>query len=611
MKDSHKKPKKTASFEQYQRHFWPILRQQKKLIGGSFIALLTVAFFQLLEPWPLKVVIDHIIIKNPAGKGLGINSLENLSPLSLLTFAAVALVIITYVRAAGTYFQSIGFALMGNRLMTEVRGMLYRHLQSLSLAYHNKARSGDLIMRLMSDTGKIQEVIVTAMLPLVSNLLILIGIISVMFWFNVKLALLSIAVLPLFWISTTKLSKKIHEASGKQRAREGKMASTATESIGAIKVIQTLSLDQIFSKAFSNQNQKGMKESVRTKRLESGLELTVEVLIALSTALVLWVGARFVLDHTLTPGELIIFLSYLKTAYKPIRNFAKYTTRFAKARAAGDRVIEALEQKPDIVDSPDAVVAPKLAGEILFKNIDYGYEAGHPILKDIDLNVRSGEHIAIIGPSGSGKSTLVGLLLRLYDPWKGGLFINGKDIRAYTLASLRSQITILLQDCLLFGTTVRDNIAYGASQVTEGEIEAAARLANAHDFIMALPNGYDTVIAERGVSLSNGQRQRIAIARAAVRNAPILILDEPTTGLDKENERTVNDALAKLSKGRTTFLITHNTVDLSCYDRIAYIESGRLEVGSHDQLMRIKGRYAALNETHQTPLSSQVSESVL
>lgn len=601
--------KNAASFQQYQRHFWPILRQQKKLIGGSFIALLTVVIFQLLEPWPLKMVIDQVIIPNPTGKGLGIKSLENLNPLSLLTFAAVALVIITYVRAAGTYFQSIGFALMGNRLMTEVRGMLYRHLQSLSIAYHNKARSGDLIMRLMSDTGKIQEVIVTAILPLVANLFILIGIICVMFWFNVKLALLSIAVLPFFWISTTKLSKKIHEASGKERAREGKMASTATESIGAIKVIQTLSLDQIFSKTFSNQNQKGLKESVRTKRLESGLELSVEVLIALSTALVMWFGARFVLDHTLTAGELIVFLSYLKIAYKPIRNFAKYTTRLARARAAGDRVIDALEQKPDIFDQPDAVTAPKLDGEILFKHIHYGYELGHPVLAGIDLKVSACEHIALIGPSGSGKSTLVGLLLRLYDPWKGQLFINGQDIRGYTLTSLRSQITILLQDCLLFGTTVRDNIAYGASNTTEAEIEAAARLANAHDFIMALPNGYDTVLAERGVSLSNGQRQRIAIARAAIRNAPILILDEPTTGLDKENEHTVNDALAKLSKGRTTFLITHNSVDVDRYDRIVYIEAGRLlEVGAHDQMIRAKGRYAVLSEAHRTGSGPKPSE---
>ena len=277
--------KNTASFQQYHHHFWPILRHQKRLIGVSILSLVIVVIFQLMEPWPLKIVIDHIIIKNPAEKGFGIKSLENLSPLSLLTFAAVALVIITYVRAAGTYFQSIGFALMGNRLMTEVRSMLYQHLQCLSLAYHNKTRSGDLIMRLMSDTGKIQDVIVTAILPLMANLLILIGIVAVMFWFNVKLALLSIAVLPLFWVSTTKLSKKIHEASGKQRAREGKMASTATESIGAIKVIQTLSLDQTFLKAFSNQNQKDLKESVRTKRMESGLELSVEILIAFSTAL--------------------------------------------------------------------------------------------------------------------------------------------------------------------------------------------------------------------------------------------------------------------------------------------------------------------------------------
>jgi len=303
------------------------------------------------------------------------------------------------------------------------------------------------------------------------------------------------------------------------------------------------------------------------------------------------------LRDALTPGDVLVFLTYLKNAFKPVQNLAKYTGRLAKAAASGERILDVLNQKPDISDSPEAFPAPIFRGAVRFDRVHFAYNSGRVLLEDINLNIQSGQQVAIVGTSGGGKSTLVSLLLRLYDPTSGRVMIDGRDIREYTLASFRSQISVVLQDSLLFAASIKENIAYGIAGVSDAEIEEAARLAHAHDFIQALPQGYDTLVGERGSTLSGGQRQRIAIARAAIRQAPILILDEPTTGLDKESEKAVIDALQRLSANRTTFLITHDLDFATRADMIIYLENGRIaEQGSHLELMRKHGRYAALYE---------------
>ncbi len=575
------------------RHFSPYLREHRLLIGASMAALIGQTFLRLLEPWPLKFVIDRIVQQDDAGRQR--SSIEWLSALDNNTFliiVTVALVVITAIRALMGYYSTIGFALVGNRVLTKVRNKVFKHLQTLSLEFHDKSRSGDIVVRVIGDIGMLKEIAVTAAMPFIGNLLILFGMFGVMFWLHWGLALLVVATTPLLWLLTMRRSKKIQEVSRNNRKREGDMAATASESIGAIKTVQALSLGDQFDRTFASANKKSLKEGVKVKRLSAGLERSVDVLVAVASALVLWYGAHLVLSAELTAGELLVFIFYLRRAFRPLRDFAKYTARLAKASAAGERVLELMEQKPEVTEKRDAVVAPPFRGEIAFIHTSFSYSSGQPVLSDVTFRVDPGQHVAIVGPSGAGKSTITALLMRLYDPKHGVVAIDETDIRDFTLESLRSQISVVLQDTILFASSVRNNISAG-QDVSMTEIEDAARLANIHDFIVSLPEGYDTIVGERGVTLSNGQRQRIAIARAAVRKTPILVLDEPTTGLDRKNERMVLDAMYKLAKGRTTLVITHRPETAMRADEIIYLQDGKImEQGTHDELLRRGETYA-------------------
>ncbi|MEM1310733.1 MAG: ABC transporter ATP-binding protein, partial [Cyanobacteria bacterium P01_H01_bin.153] len=313
------------------------------------------------------------------------------------------------------------------------------------------------------------------------------------------------------------------------------------------------------------------------------------------TALVLWRGVQLALQGAVTPGDLLVFVTYLKVAFKPMRQLAKYTGQIAKATASGERIIHLMKTEPDVQDLRGAIAAPPFRGAVRCEDVTFAYRTEQGILRYLSFDVEAGQQVAIVGPSGSGKSTLVSLLLRLYDPLEGRVLIDGHDLREYTLASLRAQISIVLQDSILFAASVRDNIAYGSPDATDADIIAAAQLANAHDFIEALPDGYDTLLGERGATLSGGQRQRIAIARAAIRNAPIVILDEPTSGLDNASEQVVVEALQRLTRDRTTFWISHNLRPTQNADQIFYLEQGQLwERGTYAELMRLNARYARL-----------------
>lgn len=587
-------------------YFSPYIRKQYGLLIISAIALLADVGLRVLEPWPLKFVFDYVLIQS--GQAINLPLFNRLSPVALLTFSAISVLVITGLRAFSAYWGTIGLATVGSRVMTEVRNHLYCHLQQLSLDYHTKARSGDLIVRVSSDASRLQEIMITAALPLLVSILTLIGMIGVMFWMDRDLTLLSLLTLPLFGLAANRLSQRIRESSLTQRKQEGAVAATAAESIAAIKLVKALSLQDAFAQVFSNQNQRSLKESVKTQRLAAHLERTVDVVIALGTAIVLWYGSWLALRDALTPGDVLVFLTYLKNAFKPVQNFAKYTGRLAKAAASGERILDVLNEKPDVQDLPNAIPAPCFKGTVRFDHVGFAYDAGQPLLQDINLEIKPGQQVAIVGTSGSGKSTLVSLLLRLYDPIAGRVIIDGRDIRDYTLETLRPQISVVLQDSLLFAATIRENIAYGIKAVSEAEIEAAARLANAHEFIQALPQGYNTIVGERGATLSGGQRQRIAIARAAIRQAPILILDEPTTGLDKGNEKAVIDALQRLSQNRTTFLITHDLYIATRADVVLYMEYGQvLEQGTHAELMQQNGRYAALYQMQSAVREDNVS----
>lgn len=573
--------------------FWPFVRQQWLLIATGLFGMLAGTLMRVLEPWPLKFVIDRITEGGRERARVSIEAINQLDTQSLLIAAALALVCIAVLRATVSYASTIGFALAGNRTLTQVRGALFRHLQNASLRFHGKSRGGDIVVRMIGDVGMVQEVAVTAVLPLFGNILILVAMFAVMFWLDPLLAGIACCALPLLAVGTIHRGRRIRQAARRTRRQEGALAATASESFSAIRTVQSLSLGGRFLGAFSHQNNASLAEGVKVKRLSAGLERGVDILIAVTTAAILSVGAQRVIDGRLSAGELLVFLFYLKGAFRPVRDFAKYGARLAKASAAADRIMELFEARSDVVDSPSAVDLRSVKGEIRFAGVNFAYQEGKPTLHDVDLKIPPGTHVAIIGPSGSGKSTLAALVLRLFDPDAGSIELDGRDLREIKVDSLRTNVSTVLQDTVLFAGTIRDNIRFGLDDVSDQAVVAAARLANAHNFITHLPEGYDSAVGERGVNLSNGQRQRIAIARAAIRDTQILILDEPTTGLDPENERLVMQALLRLSVGRTTLHITHRHEAARHADHIVVLEDGRvLEEGSHDSLKARGGRYA-------------------
>jgi ATP-binding cassette subfamily B protein len=591
------------------RRFSPQLYKQRSLLSIAFVGLLAEIFLHLLEPFPLKLIFDYVIFPNSGAKPLSIPFLAQLSPFMLLTVLTAGLIGIAALRAAAAYFSVVGMALAATNVLMEVRSDLYSHIQRLSLTFHNQAKTGDLITRVTSDIERLREVTVMAVMPLLAHTLTLTGMVAVMVWMNWELALIAVAVFPLFVLLIVRMTRKIRLVVRSQRQREGAMAATAAESIGAIKVVQALSLQSMLETDFSDHNRQSLQDSVKAQKLSAGLERSVELLVGIATAIVLWRGVLLVQSQALTPGDLLVFVNYLRIAFKPMRQLAKYTGQIAKATASGERILDVLDTVPDVQDVRGAIEATPFQGVVQFENVSFAYDRDRGILRQMSFIVQTGECVALVGPSGGGKSTLVSLLLRLYDPLEGSIRVDGHDLRAYKLNSLRSQISIVLQESVLFAASVRDNIAYGCLGASNYDIEMAARLANAHDFIMNLPNGYDTILGERGATLSGGQRQRIAIARAAIRKAPIVILDEPTTGLDQENEHLVTEALERLVQGRTTFWISHNLNAIKHADRIFYLEGGKLlEQGTHQALLQQGGRYAAMYAL-QSAVSDQSEDS--
>jgi len=562
----------------------PHLRGKAGLITLGLVALLADVVFRVLEPWPLKFVVDSVSASLGATAGAAAGIPE--ATVGLLVACASLLVGLIALRALAAYVSTVAFALVGSRVATELRGRVFAHLQSLSPRYHAATSSGDVVQRLVGDIGRLQEVAVTAGLPLVGNIVTLVVLTVVMSLMDPLLTLVVVAAAVAYLVTSRRSSRKITAASRTTRKGEGALADTAAETFGAIRVVQAYGLEDRFGGGFARGNDKALTEGVRSRRLAAGLERRTDLIVGVATALVLFGGGWQVLSGSMTPGDLVVFVAYLKLAMRPLRDLAKFTGRIARAAASGERVADLLDEPVEIADAPHAAPLPRLRGEVWFDRIDLDDGRGRPLVRDLSLRIPAGQHICMLGPSGAGKSTLAGLLVRTADPVAGHVRLDGVSVTQATVASVRSAVSLLLQESVLFADTVRENIRLGRLDATDEEVEHAARRAMAHEFVSALPQGYDTVLGNRGDTLSGGQRQRIAIARALLRDAPVVVLDEATTGLDPQSRAQVSASLAELAAGRTVISITHDVTQALAADRVVWLEDGRIvEDGEPGELL--------------------------
>ena len=555
------------------RRLGPHARPHRKRLAIGFLAMSIVAMAEVIRPWPVKVIFDGLLIPQTSPDAImtwaiGLFGQGNM----LLTAACAAIVLIAVLGGVAGYVQSTMIATVGQHVVADIRLELYRHVQRLSHSFHDSVSTADIISRLTGDVRMMRDLLVEAGVLFAARLLVLFATIAVMALMDWRLTLAALTVLPgLVWL-TRRYGGRIKDAARHQRRGEGRIAVVMTEGISAISLVKGFANEAYEEARFTEQNISSAEAGVVSTRVASEMDRMVQVVLAIGTCAVMWYGVIRVRDGAISPGDLLVFAAYLTTLYKPIRRMSSMSARVAKATASGERLLEVLDLQPEIADRPDATAAPYLRRWISFDNVSFAYPGGNPVLENASLTIRAGETVALVGPSGMGKSSAAKLLMRFYDPQAGRILLDGRNLQEFRLDSLRDQISVVLQDSQLFATTIRDNIAYGRLDATEDEIIAAAAAAGADRFIRRMPMGYDTVMGERGETLSGGQRQRIAIARALLRDAPILILDEPLTGLDRTTAEELVRTLKIVTRGRTTLLIAHDPLSLQLADRVVHLK---------------------------------------
>jgi len=564
----------------------------------AFIAVIGESVTDLLEPWPLKMVFDYVFGSKRMPAWLaGVVGWIGTDKFSILNFAVLAVLLIAIFGALSSYFEKYLTTSVGQWVMHDLRRVLYSHIQRLSLSFHDQKRTGDLISRVTSDIDAVQSLISSVLLGMLVNVLTLVGMVAVMFYLNWEFTLIALMVAPGLFFVVYHFTHRIKKASRAVRRKEGEVVNVLAEMLSSIRVVKAFAREDYEQKRFERESLKSVAAALEARSVKAKLPPIVEIIVACGTCLVLWYGARLVLTGALTPGELLVFLLYLGKMYKPMRELSKMTDTISKASVGWERIREVLENEMQVRDLPRAKRAPRFKGRIEFDHVDFSYNGGEPVLKDLSLSIRPGQLAALVGPTGAGKTTIVSLLPRFYDLTAGQIRIDGTDIRKFKSKSLRKQISFVLQETLLFRATIAQNIAYGKPEATRAEIIRAAKLANADEFIEKMPEGYDTMVGERGVTLSGGQRQRLTIARAIIRDAPILILDEPSAGLDAHAEKLVFDALANLMEGKTSIVIAHRLATVRRVDVIFVIDKGQVvEQGTHEELLDNGGLYARLYE---------------
>ena len=575
-------------------NFTPFLRPRRKGLLLALAVLLIETMTSLAQPWPLALTIDYVLTDNKRLPDLLPGFLSD----KALLLALIALLIVMIFTATRTIaaFRRYLLNKLGQETVFDMRDALYAKVHALGLDYHGKKRTGDTITRVTSDVKEVRALLVDSLVEVFSSVMVLLGMLVVMVWLNWQLTLLVLVTVPFLFLAVKRYRQALIERMRVVRNKEGAITSVMQEAIIAIQAVKIFGREDDEMERFRKESRELLKASVDSSAIEAKFSTVLGTVGGLGTALVVYFGARQVLAGTLSLGDLTVFVAYLGLFLSPLWALSRQVNQIGKSLVSGERIIELLNAEPTVKDSPDAHPTPVFDGGVTFEGVHFAYEeeAGK-VLRYMNFDVEAARRVALVGVSGAGKTTVTSLIARLYDPQKGRVLIDGEDVKSFTLGSLRDSITFVPQEPMLFRATVAENISYGRPGATREEIEEAAQLAGADDFVQELPEGYDTLLSERGESLSGGQRQRISIARAMLRDTPILILDEPQSGLDAEVARAVEENWRALTEGRTTFVIAHELRLVRNVDRILVIEDGRVaEAGSHDELISSDGLYARL-----------------
>jgi ATP-binding cassette, subfamily B, bacterial len=581
-------------WERYQRLLQYPLSYWKGWLFIFIITLLSTAF-SLLQPLPMKVLVDHVFEQKPVTDVLAkiLNWIPwSQTPKGLLVWVALAGLLIFVINSVLDVILTFSWIRVGQKMVYDLMSDLFSHIQRLSLLFHTKNSVGDLMSRVTGDSWAIHTVTDSLLFAPGHAILMTIAMIAVMLQINVQLTLVSLAVAPLMTISSLFFGKRIRKASSQKRESESRIQSHVQQTLSGMIVVQAFGQEEREHSRFREFAHAVIGAQKRTTLTGSFYNLFAGGFNTFGTAVILYLGANYVISGQLTTGNLLVFIAYLGTLQGQLKTFSGLYSTLQSAGASVDRILEIINTEREVEDNANSLEIETVKGDVRFEDVSFGYETDHLILKDISFEVFSGQTIAIVGPTGAGKSTLVSLIPRFFDSWKGRVLIDGRDVRQIKLKSLRNQVGIVLQEPFLFPLTIAENIAYGKPTASIEEIKEAAKLANAHQFIEKLSEGYDTIIGERGATLSGGERQRLSIARALLKNAPVLILDEPTSALDAQTEELLLEALERLMKGRTTFIIAHRLSTVRKADQILVIDNGRIvEHGSHEQLLSNKGLY--------------------
>jgi ATP-binding cassette subfamily B protein len=562
-----------------------VRKQRRKLAAGGLCAVVY-ALARVAEPWPLKIVFDQVLFHKPAhGFWTRPFTVLGSSPYDLLAAAAIALAAAGLVRGVAYYYEDFLLSSAAQEIVYGIRTRLYRHLHRLPVSFHQRRPTGDTLVRLSSDIILLRDVLIDSVVNVGTGLVVLVLMLAVMLSIDPILTGTSLTVMPIVLLFSALYGRRIRVNSKKQRRREGQVAAVMHEALAAMDVVQLNGAGLREQARFQALSRQSLKQGTKAVRLEARMNRSVELALASGSVVVLWVGTLRAVHGSITPGELIVFVSYLRAAYRPIRRASKSVQRSAKALAAAERIVEVLDTKPELEDLPGARPAPPLTGRIAFEDVAFGYTPDRLVLDGVSFTVEPGATVAVVGATGSGKSTLVSLVPRLFDTTRGSITVDGTDIRELTIDSLREQISVVQQESVLFGLSIAENIRYGCPDASDEEVRAAAAAAGLADLSDELPDGLDTVLTERGASLSGGQRQRVAIARALVRRSPILVLDEPTSGLDPRKQDEVVAAVREVARGATTLLVTHDLQLVREADEIVVLDRGRVAArGSYEQV---------------------------